>query len=130
MKFTTVNLVNTNAYKDDYKHLLRDMLSKNRLKCRDSEFIKLIQLSQSMTFKQIQSCINQASVDLEEGLIVGFAEPIKNKIKTLETCEKEHILETLKYCEGNMTTAAEMLGIGRATLYRKLQKYQNETYEI
>lgn len=130
LKFTTVNLVNTNAYKDDYKHLLRDMLSKNRLKCRDSEFIKLIQLSQSMTFKQIQSCINQASVDLEEGLIVGFAEPIKNKIKTLETCEKEHILETLKYCEGNMTTAAEMLGIGRATLYRKLQKYQNETYEI
>lgn len=127
MKFSTVNLVNTDVYNDDYKEMLRDMLRKNRLKCRESDFIKLMQVSQKRTFKEIQHSIDQASVDLEENLIVGLSDPNENRIKSLETYEREHIVETLKYCEGNMTTAAEILGIGRATLYRKLQKYQNET---
>ena len=104
------------------------MLNKNRLKCQDNELIKLARVCTENSFKEIQRRIDLASIDLEENIIIGISEPVERKIKSLDACEKEHILETLKYCEGNMTTAAEILGIGRATLYRKLQKYQNETH--
>jgi len=41
----------------------------------------------------------------------------------LEDVEKNHILSILNQTEGNKTKAAEILGIGLTTLYRKLQSY-------
>jgi len=38
--------------------------------------------------------------------------------------EIEHILKAISTAQGNKDAAAKMLGISRATLYRKLQKYQ------
>ena len=46
---------------------------------------------------------------------------------TMETAEKEFIIATLNYCKGNKSKAAEMLGIGRKTLHRKIQEYQIES---
>ncbi len=43
---------------------------------------------------------------------------------TLAEAEKQLILSTLVMCGGNKTRAAEVLGIGRKTLHRKLQEYQ------
>ncbi|HSD64911.1 MAG TPA: sigma-54 dependent transcriptional regulator [Ignavibacteriaceae bacterium] len=43
--------------------------------------------------------------------------------KNLEEIEKSHILSVLKDTGGNKTKAAEILGIGLTTLYRKLQSY-------
>jgi DNA-binding NtrC family response regulator len=37
--------------------------------------------------------------------------------------EKTHILSVLEQTNGNKTKAAEILGIGLTTLYRKLQSY-------
>jgi transcriptional regulator of acetoin/glycerol metabolism len=37
--------------------------------------------------------------------------------------EREVILKALKKFNGNLTRAAEELGIGRTTLYRKLEEY-------
>ncbi len=42
---------------------------------------------------------------------------------TLLDVEKEHILATLEHTNGNMTRAAEILGIERSTLYLKLKRY-------
>jgi DNA-binding NtrC family response regulator len=42
---------------------------------------------------------------------------------TMDEIEKRHINNILKLCNGNKTKAAEMLGIGLTTLYRKLQSY-------
>jgi DNA-binding NtrC family response regulator len=42
---------------------------------------------------------------------------------SLEELEKVHITKILDYTEGNKTKAAEILGIGLTTLYRKLQSY-------
>ena len=41
----------------------------------------------------------------------------------LDNLEQDHIIKTLKLVDGNKTKAAEMLGIGLTTLYRKLQSY-------
>jgi two-component system NtrC family response regulator len=42
---------------------------------------------------------------------------------SLEELEKVHITKILEYTEGNKTRAADILGIGLTTLYRKLQSY-------
>jgi DNA-binding NtrC family response regulator len=42
---------------------------------------------------------------------------------TVDEVEKRMILQTLAYTRGDRTRAAQMLGIGRKTLYRKLQRY-------
>ncbi len=43
---------------------------------------------------------------------------------SLEELEKIHIQKILGYMDGNKTKAAEILGIGIATLYRKMQEYK------
>lgn len=42
---------------------------------------------------------------------------------TIDEAEKRMILQTLAYTRGDRTRAAQILGIGRKTLYRKLQSY-------
>ncbi|MCM1511430.1 MAG: hypothetical protein NC116_12045 [Clostridium sp.] len=39
------------------------------------------------------------------------------------TEEKERILRVLKQADGNKKNAARLLGIGRTTLYRKMEEY-------
>ena len=45
-------------------------------------------------------------------------------IKTLETLEHEAISKAYVLAKGNPERACLMLGISRATLYRKLKKYK------
>jgi len=46
------------------------------------------------------------------------------KIKKLEELEKESIKEALKVSDGNITLAAQQLGIARNTFYVKIKKYE------
>jgi transcriptional regulator with PAS, ATPase and Fis domain len=45
------------------------------------------------------------------------------RIDSLEVVEKRVILNALEVCKGNVVHAAKALGIGRATLYRKMELY-------
>ena len=45
---------------------------------------------------------------------------------TLEDMEKAKILAVLQQVGGNHSRAAQVLGISRRTLYRKLDKYEKE----
>jgi DNA-binding NtrC family response regulator len=45
------------------------------------------------------------------------------EIVTLETLERRAIEQALRLLEGNVSLAAQRLGIGRATLYRRLAQY-------
>ena len=42
----------------------------------------------------------------------------------LAVAEKEILLEALAACDGNRQQAANMLGIGKTTIYDKLSRYQ------
>ena len=46
----------------------------------------------------------------------------KTGLRTLQEVEREHIVRVLEACSGAMSEAARVLGIGRNTLWRKLQK--------
>lgn len=43
-------------------------------------------------------------------------------MKTLAEVIEAHMLYAIRFCEGNIAEAAALLGIGRATLYRRLKK--------
>jgi len=42
----------------------------------------------------------------------------------LTQMERQAILDALEYTKGDRAIAANLLGIGRTTLYRKLKEYQ------
>lgn len=58
-------------------------------------------------------------------IVLETAEGIDNTCEdySLEYIEKEHILKVLKVYKGNISLAAKALGIGRNTLYRKMNDY-------
>ena len=47
---------------------------------------------------------------------------MQNEIITLDEVEKDHIRRTIDHCHGNLTQAAELLGITRQTLYNKMKR--------
>ena len=47
---------------------------------------------------------------------------MQNEIVTLDEMEKDHIRRTIDHCHGNLTQAAELLGITRQTLYNKIKR--------
>ena len=42
---------------------------------------------------------------------------------TLDEIERQTIIRTLESCKGNLSQVALTLGISRAALYRRLEKY-------
>jgi DNA-binding NtrC family response regulator len=48
-------------------------------------------------------------------------------VPTLDELERAHILKVLELCEGQKTKAAQLLGINRTTLWKKLRQYGLDT---
>lgn len=82
----------------------------------------------------IETAVNLAEdiIELEQLSFLAGANkgsPIDKKtgdipgVNTLEEVEKMEIIRALNKCDGNVTQAAMVLHIGRATLYRKIKKY-------
>lgn len=63
--------------------------------------------------------------DLPEEIRQAFPKPVVNgeKVHLLSEVERDYILAVLELNNGNQTRTAKQLGIGAATLYRKLKKY-------
>jgi len=47
----------------------------------------------------------------------------ERNLLSLEDVEKNHIIKTLEAHDGNISSSAKVLGVGRNTLYRKIEKY-------
>ena len=63
--------------------------------------------------------------DLPEEVRQALPRPVAvgDQVRPLEDVAKEYILSALAVNHGNQTHTAEQLGIGSATLYRKLKSY-------
>ena len=63
--------------------------------------------------------------DLPEEIRQTFRKPVVNveTVQPLKEVEREYIIAVLELNNGNQTRTAEQLGIGTATLYRKLKQY-------
>jgi two-component system response regulator HydG len=46
-----------------------------------------------------------------------------HEILTMDEVERRYITRVLKQLDGNKTVAAELLGVDRRTLYRKLERW-------
>ena len=55
--------------------------------------------------------------------------PPRRRMSLLETAEREAIIKALDAASGNKSEAAELLGMGRTTLYRKLRQLGLDTGE-
>ena len=77
----------------------------------------------------------QIVVDLKakDDFVHNNHNPMENDYKptlTLEEVERQHIINVLGRCNGNITSTARALGIGRNTLYRKIDYYKIGCSEI
>jgi len=82
--------------------------------------------------RELRNCIESAVVMCQSNMItVDDLPPVLRNAAdegwinirlgaNMEECEQIIIRDTLSYCKGNKTKAADMLGIGRKTLLRKL----------
>jgi two-component system NtrC family response regulator len=81
--------------------------------------------------RELKNVIERAIILSEKGLISGNCLPrelveasdeteANTPFMSLKELEKKHIDRVLQHVNGNRTRAAEILGIGRKTLYRKL----------
>jgi transcriptional regulator of acetoin/glycerol metabolism len=62
----------------------------------------------------------------EIGMTVGMVTDAAQRRLPLRDLERAYILEMLRQAEGNKSRAAELLGLDRKTLYRKLEEYRAE----
>ena len=66
--------------------------------------------------------VNLAVKGLKNGAADFITKDMQNEIVSLDEMEKEHIRRTIDHCHGNLTQAAELLGITRQTLYNKMKR--------
>nr|WP_279222135.1 helix-turn-helix domain-containing protein [Clostridium sp. JN-9] len=59
----------------------------------------------------------------ESNLIKHNSNDGKSNLLTMDDIEKNSIIKTLNCCNGNILEACEKLNISRATIYRKIKKY-------
>jgi DNA-binding NtrC family response regulator len=65
--------------------------------------------------------------DLPEELGIPMPTAVPGELRPLADVEREYITSVLRAVGGNRTKAASKLGIGPATLYRKLKEYEAPT---
>jgi DNA-binding NtrC family response regulator len=87
--------------------------------------------------RELQNIIERAAVLTEDHLVeprhlppdlrdgpVRVARPCDRELISLEENERRHVAFVLDHCQGNRTKAAAILGIDRASLWRKLKKME------
>ena len=75
-------------------------------------------LSVEEALKCVRTALREPPTDVEEHIA-----PMRKEVLPLEEVEKRAIAEAVRAFGGNLSKAARKLGLSRATLYRKIEKY-------
>ena len=90
--------------------------------------------------RELENCIQRAVSlgsgpfvqiqDLPSSLLyhLGATASTRQELSTLETMERQAICQALKATGGDRVRAAQVLGIGKTTIYRKLKEYGLEDF--
>jgi len=114
------------------KHFLKKYTEENNksIKKFSSEVVKfMLNYSWPGNVRELENMIERGvilskanSITLDE-LPQDIIHPSPVEGKTIEAVERNHIINVLEETKGNITKAADILGIRRMTLYNKLKKY-------
>ena len=88
--------------------------------------------------RELQNVLERGMILSEQNLITEKALPLdlvvtldqgssERPFQTLQEIEREHILKVLDFVNWHKTKATKILGIGRKTLYRKIQELDLES---
>ncbi|WP_342511506.1 sigma 54-interacting transcriptional regulator [Sporosarcina sp. FSL K6-1522] len=73
--------------------------------------------------RELKNVIQQALFNMEGDILYPHDLPVE-LVKVIEyPTEKERLIEAIERTNGNVTNAAKILGISRATMYRRMQQY-------
>jgi len=106
---------------------------KKRVPEIDSRFLRLLSShSWNGNIRELKNVIERVIILMEEPLLTPNLLPIEvinggaNDMAALDldSVSKHHIRRVLGYTQGNKSEAARILGIGLATLYRKIDEYK------
>lgn len=106
---------------------------RKNLRLAPSALNKLKSYSWPGNVRELEHLIEKAVILSDGGLLIaddfefsgkGKAKIHKSKAFSLAENEKIVIREALRDCNGNLSETADRLGITRATLYRKIRKYE------
>jgi transcriptional regulator with PAS, ATPase and Fis domain len=105
--------------------------NKSKLKLSNEALALLKNYNWPGNIRELRNVIDRAVI-LSDDVILPEDLPYEIQSNTqtassdlsLSSVEKDHIQKVLRYTNGNKTKAAEYLGIGLTTLYRKLEEYQ------
>jgi two-component system NtrC family response regulator len=116
------------------KHFIKIYAGKVKKKVPevDERFFKLLtQHKWNGNIRELKNVIERVIILMDEPLLTPKLLPPEfhnggyDDMVTLDldSVEKHHIWRILKYTHGNKTEAARILGIGLATIYRKIEEY-------
>lgn len=128
---------------DYYMHRISKKLNKKKVKINSSVISKFVEYEWPGNIRELQNVV-ELMVNTEkipEEILQIYKEPavgkkgiIESPIRIenmkLEDVEKDHIIKVLKIFSGNISLAAKAMGIGRNTLYRKMEKYYIKCSEM
>jgi DNA-binding NtrC family response regulator len=81
--------------------------------------------------RELKHIVERAAILSESYYIktehLGLPVTAERTAKSLDQLQEEEIRSVLAECGGNVTRAAKVLGVGRATLYRKLKQYEKKS---
>jgi two-component system NtrC family response regulator len=112
-----------------FLHLFSQKLNKRTQSFSKEAMKKLTHKYWKGNIRELRNVIERCVI-LSDDLVVESQDlPIEADSKNddisfnLAEIEKKHIRKVLQYTSGNKTQAAELLGIGLTTLYRKMEEY-------
>lgn len=126
--------------KEDIEPLARHFLKiysnkykKGKMRLNETTVNKLRSYSWPGNVRELQHAIERAIIMSNSHLLAPedfllLERPDQNVIATdsynIEDMEKQAIQNAIRNADGNLTKAAQSLGLGRSTLYRKMTKYK------